>query len=93
MYAKCSNLTTAIVDYLAQTKEEITEGYDYQPDLTCVLQPGLSQEEKITKLWTHSEKMALAWALLSLPSKEDIIMHQNLRMCRDCHNALNLYLN
>jgi DYW family of nucleic acid deaminases len=82
------------VDYLAQIRENITQQYDYQPDTNCVLQPGLSQAEKLNRLWSHSEKLALGWALLSTPNKNDeIIMHKNLRVCHDCHEALKLISN
>jgi DYW family of nucleic acid deaminases len=79
-----------IVDYLAQTRENITKKYRYKPDISCVLQPDMSEEEKLHRLWAHSEKMALAWALLSLSKNGDIIMHNNLRVCHDCHTALKL---
>jgi DYW family of nucleic acid deaminases len=78
------------VDYLAQTREHIKKKYMYKPDLNCVLQPEMPEEEKLLKLWSHSEKMALAWALLSLPQKEDVVMYKNLRVCHDCHTALKL---
>ena len=77
-----------IVDYLAETRENIIKKFGYKSDTSCVLQPGLSEEDKLNKLWAHSEKMALAWALLSLPKKGDIIMHKNLRVCHDCHTAI-----
>lgn len=51
----------------------------------------MKKEEKGNKLWAHSEKLALAWALISTPNKKDkIIMHNTLRMCHDCHGALKL---
>jgi hypothetical protein len=54
----------AIVDLLRKTRNAITQKYGYQPNTGCVLLPNLSEEEKIDCLWLHSEKMALAWALL-----------------------------
>lgn len=71
-------------------RENISKKYRYKADTSCVLQPNLSEEEKLHRLWAHSEKMALAWALLSLPKKGDIIMHNNLRVCNDCHTTLKL---
>lgn len=56
----------------------------------CVLHPELTKEEKVERLWLHSEKMALAWALLKSPPNSEIIMHKNLRVCNDCHTALKL---
>jgi len=80
-----------ILDLLSSTRQKLTEKFDYQPDTSCVLQPNLSEEGKLERLWLHSEKMALAWALLSSSTKEDtIIMHKNLRVCHDCHTSLKL---
>jgi DYW family of nucleic acid deaminases len=54
------------------------------------LQPNLAEEEKVERLWLHSEKMALGWALLNSSSQDTIIMHKNLRVCHDCHKSLKL---
>eukprot|EP00026_Physarum_polycephalum_P001146 Phypoly_transcript_01147.p1 GENE.Phypoly_transcript_01147~~Phypoly_transcript_01147.p1 ORF type:complete len:816 (+),score=70.83 Phypoly_transcript_01147:233-2680(+) len=67
-----------ILEFLSKTRRETTEKYNYQPDTNCVLQPQLSEQQKLERLWVHSEKMALAWAIISSPP-EKIIMHKNLR--------------
>ncbi|GKV31797.1 hypothetical protein SLEP1_g40463 [Rubroshorea leprosula] len=45
-----------------------------------------SLKEKI--LQRHSERIAVAFALLSLPVGKPIIVKKNLRVCSDCHSAI-----
>lgn len=45
-------------------------------------------KEKILRY--HSEKIAVAYALMSLPSWKPIIIKKNLRTCLDCHSAFKL---
>lgn len=80
----------AILDMLSKIREELIRQYNYQPDTNCVLLPNLSSKEKLERLWLHSEKMAVAWALLASSSNDTIIMHKNLRVCQDCHTSLKL---
>ncbi|XP_050230083.1 putative pentatricopeptide repeat-containing protein At3g13770, mitochondrial [Mercurialis annua] len=57
----------------------------YVPDLSCVLYDvDAEQKEKI--LLSHSEKLALAFGLISTPDKAPIRVIKNLRICVDCHN-------
>lgn len=39
-------------------------------------------------LWYHSERIALAFGLLSLPAGSPIRIKKNLRTCNDCHTVL-----
>ncbi len=36
----------------------------------------------------HSEKLALAYGLLTIPTPQQITIIKNLRVCGDCHTAL-----
>ncbi|XP_074269888.1 putative pentatricopeptide repeat-containing protein At5g52630 [Silene latifolia] len=47
-----------------------------------------STKEKM--LQYHSEKIAVAFAVMSLPSWKPIIIKKNLRICIDCHSAIKL---
>lgn len=78
-----------IVKYLLNARIQITQQSQYKPNLACVLYPNLTEEERLVRLWQHSEKMALAWALLN-EVEGTIIMHKNLRVCKDCHTVLKL---
>ncbi|GAA0156128.1 hypothetical protein LIER_13692 [Lithospermum erythrorhizon] len=47
----------------------------------------VEQQEKEKLLLFHSEKLAVAFALLSIPPGAPIIVKKNLRICVDCHTA------
>ncbi|KAJ7278093.1 hypothetical protein O6H91_06G050200 [Diphasiastrum complanatum] len=58
----------------------------YIPDLSFVLDD-VEDEEKEKALCKHSEKLAIAFGLISTPPGTTIRIKKNLRMCGDCHNA------
>lgn len=45
-----------------------------------------SMKEKL--LHHHSERIAIAFALISIPAGKPIIVKKNLRVCLDCHSAI-----
>ncbi|KAG8079202.1 hypothetical protein GUJ93_ZPchr0007g3564 [Zizania palustris] len=59
----------------------------YQPDTTFVLQD-LEEEEKEKALIYHSEKIAIAFGILSLSEDKTIFVTKNLRVCGDCHTVI-----
>ncbi|KAJ7542118.1 hypothetical protein O6H91_10G090800 [Diphasiastrum complanatum] len=58
----------------------------YIPDLSFVLDD-VEDEEKEKALCKHSEKLAIAFGLISTPPETTIRIKKNLRVCGDCHNA------
>ncbi|KAM1742641.1 hypothetical protein ACFX15_012149 [Malus domestica] len=48
----------------------------------------IEEEEKVSEVWYHSEKIALAFGLISLPPGVPIRITKNLRICGDCHGAI-----
>lgn len=56
----------------------------YEPQLRSVIYD-VSDEEKRRILMNHSEKLALAYALLSSCDGSVIRIVKNLRICEDCH--------
>ncbi|KAL0488887.1 hypothetical protein AKO1_013557 [Acrasis kona] len=73
---------TQIIDGIyAQIKEK----YGYVPDISCVLREFPTNEEAITHLHRHSEKIVLGRALME-PGNHPIEISKNLRMCLDCHS-------
>lgn len=44
--------------------------------------------EKERMLWLHSERLALAFALVRMPKVGPIRIIKNLRICVDCHAAI-----
>ncbi|CAO2167081.1 unnamed protein product [Urochloa humidicola] len=61
----------------------------YAPDMSMVLHD-MEDEEKEVSLVHHSEKLAIAFAFLSLPEGVPIRIMKNLRVCDDCHVAIKL---
>ncbi|KDP41132.1 hypothetical protein JCGZ_03623 [Jatropha curcas] len=48
----------------------------------------VDEEEKEHMLKYHSEKLAVAYGVLSIPPGRPIRVIKNLRICEDCHNAI-----
>ncbi|KAJ7569148.1 hypothetical protein O6H91_01G063500 [Diphasiastrum complanatum] len=72
----------ADLDRLAGLMEEA----GYIPDLSFVLDD-VEDEEKEKALCKHSEKLAIAFGLISTPPGTTIRIKKNLQVCGDCHNA------
>nr|GMC60033.1 pentatricopeptide repeat-containing protein At3g49710 [Ipomoea batatas] len=66
----------------------------YVPDVRWALirddGVGVREEEKERCLRHHSEKLAVAFGLLSTKDGMPILVIKNLRICGDCHNAIKL---
>ncbi|CAH9075834.1 unnamed protein product [Cuscuta epithymum] len=50
----------------------------------------VDEEEKAHMLKYHSEKLAVAFAILNVPPGRPIRVIKNLRVCADCHTAIKL---
>ncbi|KAK9167415.1 hypothetical protein Scep_002606 [Stephania cephalantha] len=53
----------------------------------------VSHGEKVKSLLYHSERLALAFAIISGGLQKPIRIFKNLRICGDCHNAVKLISN
>ncbi|CAN0900500.1 Pentatricopeptide repeat-containing protein At3g49710 [Linum grandiflorum] len=63
----------------------------YVPDLRCALvkdDDETREANKETSLRHHSEKLAVAFGLMSTKDGVPITVMKNLRICGDCHNAM-----
>ncbi|OVA06991.1 Pentatricopeptide repeat [Macleaya cordata] len=58
----------------------------YVPDTNFVLQD-VEEDEKEFSLCGHSEKLAIAFGLISTPVGTPLRIIKNLRVCGDCHSA------
>ncbi|EFJ21522.1 hypothetical protein SELMODRAFT_107192 [Selaginella moellendorffii] len=58
----------------------------YFQDTKVVLQD-VEEDEKENLLWYHSEKLAIAFGLISTPPGAPLRIVKNLRVCSDCHAA------
>lgn len=56
----------------------------YVPDTNFVLQD-LEGEQMENSLAYHSEKLAIAFGIMSLPKGKTVRIRKNLRICGDCH--------
>ncbi|XAR68114.1 hypothetical protein NMG60_11003127 [Bertholletia excelsa] len=73
-----------------QKLEEITKSarqQGYMPEIEWVLH-NIEEEEKEDALGSHSEKLALAFALISTWPKKTIRIVKNLKICGDCHSLM-----
>ncbi|XP_024968408.1 pentatricopeptide repeat-containing protein At2g03880, mitochondrial-like [Cynara cardunculus var. scolymus] len=59
----------------------------YVPDTNFVLHD-VNEELKLGSLYAHSEKLAIAYGIISTPEKSPIRMTKNLRVCGDCHTFI-----
>ncbi|KAL4360240.1 hypothetical protein HN51_020634 [Arachis hypogaea] len=50
----------------------------------------IDEEEKETALFNHSEKLAVAFGLITIPPPTPIRIMKNLRICNDCHTVVKL---
>lgn len=61
----------------------------YVPDTRYVLHD-IDEEEKEKALQYHSERLAIAYGLISTPARTTLRIIKNLRICGDCHNAIKI---
>ncbi|ONK62257.1 uncharacterized protein A4U43_C07F1980 [Asparagus officinalis] len=69
--------------------EEKIQGIGYIPDMGSVLHE-VEDEEKVELLRCHSEKQAVAFGLMKTTEGTKLRICKNVRICRDCHNAIKL---
>ncbi|WCJ28745.1 Pentatricopeptide repeat (PPR) superfamily protein [Euphorbia peplus] len=73
--------------------EEISEQLrliGYKPKTREVLLKMEDEEEKESVLHYHSEKIAIAFGLISTNRKTQLLIVKNLRICEDCHSSIKL---
>ncbi|XP_023759210.1 putative pentatricopeptide repeat-containing protein At2g01510 [Lactuca sativa] len=71
------------IDVLGRKMEE--EGYKAD---TSVIVQNVNEDVKLESLKYHSERLAIAFALISTPEGSRIVVMKNLRACVDCHSAI-----
>ncbi|KAI3937499.1 hypothetical protein MKW98_018798 [Papaver atlanticum] len=69
--------------------QEKMERIGYVADTSCVLH-NVEEEEKESFLFSHSERLAIAFALLNTEPGMPINIVKNLRVCLDCHITIKL---
>lgn len=71
--------------FLVEMERELRK-LGYSPSTDSVLHD-IEDEEKENAVMYHSEKIAIAFGLMSMRGKEPIRVVKNLRVCSDCHEA------
>ncbi|GAB2217626.1 hypothetical protein Droror1_Dr00000828 [Drosera rotundifolia] len=79
---------TDILAMLVKLRREV-EAAGYSPKTNLSLYD-LEEEERESEIWSHSEKIALAFGLIILPHGTPIRITKNLRICLDCHDAIKI---
>lgn len=80
-HPKCEEIYRELRDLTSKIK---TIGY--VPDLCFVLQD-VEEDEKEHILMGHSERLAIAYGIISTSPKTPIRIFKNLRVCGDCHTV------
>ncbi|KAK8933234.1 Pentatricopeptide repeat-containing protein [Platanthera zijinensis] len=78
------------VQRMADEVVEQIKAAGYAPDTNQVHHLDLTEEEKEASLRYHSEKLAIAFGLLSTMPGTTIRVVKNLRVCGDCHSMAKL---
>lgn len=77
-----------IYEKLDSLLDDIKEvGYIPQKDVISIVTDDTTKEKMLRN---HSEKIAVAFALMAMPAWKPIIIKKNLRICPDCHLAIKL---
>ncbi|RDY02150.1 putative pentatricopeptide repeat-containing protein, partial [Mucuna pruriens] len=78
--------TTEIYEKLEELGEEMAKA-GYVADTSFVLKE-VDGDEKSRTIRYHSERLAIAFGLITFPQERPIRVMKNLRVCGDCHTAI-----
>ncbi|KAK9748095.1 hypothetical protein RND81_02G035700 [Saponaria officinalis] len=76
----------SIKNALEKLVEEM-EKEGYVPDTSEVLHD-VDEEYKKSLIYNHSERLAIAFGIISTPDGTTICVTKNIRVCTDCHTAI-----
>uniref|UniRef100_A0A0D9V6J0 DYW domain-containing protein n=1 Tax=Leersia perrieri TaxID=77586 RepID=A0A0D9V6J0_9ORYZ len=93
IYSFSSNdLTSPRIDEIKDELERLYKEMDkqgYKPDTSCALHL-VDDELKLESLKYHSERLAIAFALINTPPGTPIRIMKNLTACLDCHAVIKM---
>ncbi|CAN8278449.1 unnamed protein product [Cochlearia groenlandica] len=82
-------LIREVYEYLEEMMKKMKKlGYVMDKKWAMVKEDEAGEGEEELRLRHHSEKLAVAFGLMSTRDGEEIIVKKNLRICGDCHNAI-----
>ncbi|KAG0476057.1 hypothetical protein HPP92_012504 [Vanilla planifolia] len=87
---RCGDRLHSHLDLIYKKLEELWKQMKlagYVPDFDFALH-NLGDEQKEMMLMRHSEKLAIAFGLISTSPRTTLRIFKNLRVCGDCHNAI-----
>ncbi|KAL5756057.1 hypothetical protein ACOSQ2_020803 [Xanthoceras sorbifolium] len=61
----------------------------YVPDIGSVFHD-VENDEKTNMVCSHSERLAIAFGLISTPDRTRLLITKNLKICEDCHVAIKI---
>ncbi|KAJ0785197.1 putative tetratricopeptide-like helical domain superfamily, DYW domain-containing protein [Helianthus annuus] len=76
----------AIDDELKRIEKLMVEA-GYVPNIAPVFHD-VDDDEKMKMVCRHSERLAIAFGIISTPPKSKLLITKNLRVCEDCHVAI-----
>ncbi|XP_010532658.1 PREDICTED: putative pentatricopeptide repeat-containing protein At3g23330 [Tarenaya hassleriana] len=77
------------IDGFLQAASELMEKEGYVPDTNEVLHD-VDEDQKKEILFGHSERLAIAFGIISTAAGTTIRVTKNIRVCSDCHTAIKL---
>ncbi|XP_015699302.2 putative pentatricopeptide repeat-containing protein At2g01510 [Oryza brachyantha] len=93
IYSFSSNdLTSPVIDEIKGELERLYKEMDkqgYKPNTSCVLHL-VDDDLKLESLKYHSERLAIAFALINTPPGAPIRIMKNLTACLDCHAVIKM---
>ncbi|XP_077212131.1 pentatricopeptide repeat (PPR) superfamily protein [Tasmannia lanceolata] len=84
-----THLETGEIRRMLDMLSEQMDKEGYMPDTSCALH-NVEKEIKVESLRYHSERLAIAFALINTPPGSPIRVMKNLRACTDCHTAIKM---
>ena len=85
-HAKSHSRSAEIYGELSKLSAELRSA-GHVPRIDLVSSEAVDAEEKADQLCSHSEKLAIAFGLLSTTADTPLRITKNLRVCSDCHQA------
>ncbi|KAL4559981.1 hypothetical protein LXL04_032129 [Taraxacum kok-saghyz] len=75
------------IDVELKRVEKLMIEAGYVPNTAPVFHD-VDDDEKMRMVCRHSERLAIAYGLISTPPKSKLLITKNLRVCEDCHVAI-----
>ncbi|CAH1417760.1 unnamed protein product [Lactuca virosa] len=75
------------IDAELKRVEKLMSEAGYVPNTTPVFHD-VEDDEKMGMVCRHSERLAIAFGLISTPPQSRLLITKNLRVCEDCHVAI-----